>query len=217
MDGEFQTSFIPKKPLAEARVEEPHSVSVFMFLATILFIASLIAAGGVFLWNATLVKSRSDKADQLDKAKNAFEGDFITTLSTASNRISAARDVIANHITVTPIFQALQASTLKSIQFTKFTHTVVGSGTNAMIQVQMSGKATGYTAIALESDALTENKYIQDPVFSNLTLDDQSNVLFDLTFSVDPRLLIYTDVLDKKNQSAATSVPVTPTPNTPTQ
>ena len=54
----------------------------------------------------------------------------------------------------------------------------------------MSGLAIGYRSVALQSDLFAQNKNLIDPVFSNLTLDDKGNVLFDLEFSVDPSLLI---------------------------
>ena len=67
------------------------------------------------------------------------------------------------------------------------------------------GKNTGYTAIALQSDLFSSDKYkkyIIDPVFSNLSLDDKGNVLFDLEFSVDPTFIDYKQML--KTQSSNT-------------
>jgi hypothetical protein len=49
----------------------------------------------------------------------------------------------------------------------------------------------GYRSIALQSDLFTQNKNLIDPVFSNLTLDNSGNVLFDLEFLVDPSFVNY--------------------------
>jgi hypothetical protein len=59
----------------------------------------------------------------------------------------------------------------------------------------MSGVAMGYRAIALQSDLFAENKNLIDPVFSNLTLDSDANVLFDLDFSVDSNFVNYKQTL----------------------
>ncbi len=198
MDQNFQTSFIPKKALAEDRVERPKSVSIFLFLGTILLIASIIGAGFVYFYKTTVERKIVQQKADLQKAEGAFEGDFIQELQTIDRRINAASEVLSNHIIVSPIFDALSQSTLKSIQFTKFSYNVVGSGTSAEVRVQMSGRATGYTAVAIESDELTKNKYIKDPVFSNLNLDDQGNILFELTFSVDPKLVLFNEVIAKQ-------------------
>lgn len=198
MDQNFQTSFIPKKALAEDRVERPKSVSIFLFLGTILLIASIIGAGFVYFYKTTVERKIVQQKADLQKAEGAFEGDFIQELQTIDRRINAANEVLSNHIIVSPIFDVLSQSTLKSIQFTKFSYNVVGSGSSAEVRVQMSGRATGYTAVAIESDELTKNKYIKDPVFSNLNLDDQGNILFELTFSVDPKLVLFNEVIAKQ-------------------
>jgi hypothetical protein len=55
----------------------------------------------------------------------------------------------------------------------------------------MSGSASSYTSIALQSDMFGRNKYFQDVVFSNLQLDSAGNVGFDLEFTVDPAYVNY--------------------------
>ena len=59
----------------------------------------------------------------------------------------------------------------------------------------MSGIAIGYRSIALQSDLFAENKNLIDPIFSNLTLDNSGNVIFDLDFSVDPDFINYQKTL----------------------
>ena len=59
----------------------------------------------------------------------------------------------------------------------------------------MSGVAIGYRSIALQSDLFAKNKNLIDPVFSNLTLDNSGNVVFDLEFSVDPNFVNYQQAL----------------------
>lgn len=197
MDQNFQTSFIPKRPVTEDRPVRSSSVSVFLFIAVVFLIASIGSAAFVYIYKTSLTRQVAQMKDDLDKAKGAFEDDFIKDLQTIDRRINTANQVLAGHIAVSPIFQALQQSTLKSIQFTKFTYKITGSGQSSQIDVDMSGKAQSYTSIALESDQLTKNKYIRDPIFSNLTLDDKGNVLFDLVFSVDPKLVMFSEVVAK--------------------
>lgn len=198
MEGDFQTSFIPKKPLSEDRVQTTKPVSIFVFIATIIFFASLLGAGLMYFYKASLIRSVSVSKVNLDKAKEAFEGDFIKELQDFDRRISASNEILSNHVTLSPIFEALGLATLKSVQFTKFSHKITGTGNSAKILVTMSGKADNYTAIALQSDQLTQNKYIKDPIFENLTLDDRSNVLFDLTFQVDPSFVLFGEKLNRE-------------------
>jgi len=118
-------------------------------------------------------------------AKNRFEPSKIKQLQALDKRLKASSDILSKHIAISPIFQALQDITLKTIQYTKFTYDYTGEK-NAKVAVKMSGQAVGYRSIALQGDLFSKNKNLIDPVFSNLNLDDHGNVLFDLNFSVDP-------------------------------
>lgn len=206
METTFQTSFIPKQPVTEQKQSRvSSSVNILLFISIVIFVISVIAAGLVYFYKSTLEKSVATSEEELARAKDAFDGNFITDLQTADKRLRAAGEVLGNHIILSPIFEILQSSTLKTVRFTKFTHTVVGTGAGARVEVKMSGRARDYTAIALQSDALTRSKYIKDPLFSNLTLDDQSNVLFEVVFTVDPHLVLFTDVVAKGDSAAAVS------------
>lgn len=200
MDPQAQTSFIPKRALAEDRAPRQKTVSIFSFFATILFIASIAGAGAMYFYESTLKASVNDMQQTLTKAKDAFEETFLQELQVVDARINAASEVLENHVTVSPIFSALQQATLKSVQFTKFVYAVDGSGPGASVLVKMSGRAQNYNALALQSDELTKNKYIRNPIFSNLTLDTQGNVLFDLSFSVDPKFVLYGEALSRMSQ-----------------
>ena len=196
MDTNFQTSFIPKKPLAEDRtVSSGRHTSLFAFIATLLFLFSIGAAVAVYFYRARLTATIAGQEASLAAARNAFEPSLITQLKTLDRRITDANTILANHIVVSPIFDALQANTLKSVQFTQFTYTTPTDPT-LPISVQMSGVARDYSSIALESDQLATNKNIHNSIFSDLSLDDQTgDVTFKLTFTVDADLVRYSNHL----------------------
>lgn len=214
MDNNFQTSFIPKKPLAEERAPVRQGTSLLSFIATIIFFTALASAVGVYFYKASLTKNIATMDTELTAARNSFEPDFITTLHRLDSRISAADELLGNHIVVTPIFAALQANTLQSIQFTKFTYTAPADPT-APIEIHMSGKARDYTSIALESDQLATNVNIHNSIFSNLQLDPQTNLVsFDLVFTVDADLVRFTKHLDNLGASTPASA-ASPAPTSP--
>ena len=66
----------------------------------------------------------------------------------------------------------------------------------------MSGQAVGYRSVALQSDLFAKNKYFLDPVFSNLSLDEKGNVLFDLDFSVDLNFVNYKRTLLTESENS---------------
>lgn len=190
MDNDFQTSFIPKKPLAEERVIREKPVSIFSLVATIAFFVTLISTGGVYFYKITLTKQVAGQTASLERAKAAFEPSLVDVLQTLDKRINASKEILANHLTTSPVLKSLEDLTLKSVRFTKFDYQV-SKESGIKIDVTMSGQAKSYTSIALQSDKLGENKYIKNVVFSNLVLDAQGNVGFDLKFSVDPAFVMY--------------------------
>ncbi|MFA5933820.1 MAG: hypothetical protein WC795_01165 [Candidatus Paceibacterota bacterium] len=188
MDKDFQTSFIPKKPLAEERVVRERPVNIFSFFATVIFFASLVSGAGVYFYKIVLTRQVAEMNTSLERAKEAFEPGLILDLQNLDKRLNSSKEILANHLVLSPLFKTLQDLTLKSVRFTKFDYSALSE---QGISIKLSGQARSYTSVALQSDALAKNKYIKDPVFSNLNLDDRGNVTFDLSFMVDPSFLRY--------------------------
>jgi hypothetical protein len=198
MDKEFQTSFIPKKPLTEERIVTRRPVSLVNFVVTLIFIGSLVAAGGAYAYQLTLKKSVSDMDAQLVLARNSFDPSVIAEMQMLDKRLKASGEILDSHIMISPIFISLQSVTLKTVSYTKFTYELKTEAGKKQVDVQMSGKATGYDAIALQSDSLATNKYIKNPIFSNLNLDEKGRVTFDLSFTVDPSFVNYSDTVNRE-------------------
>ncbi len=198
MDKEFQTSFIPKKPLSEERFPTRHPVSLLNFIVTIVFIGSLVAAAGAYAYQLSLKKSVANMDSQLVLARRNFDPSVISEMQTLDKRLKASNEILGTHIAISPIFQSLQGLTLKTVSFTKFAYEIKTDAGQKVVDVQMSGKATGYDAIALQSDSLAKNKYIKNPIFSNLNLDEKGRVTFDLSFTVDPSFVNFTDMVNRE-------------------
>ncbi len=204
MDQQFQTSFIPKKPVTEARAPVSRgSSSFFGILATIIFVIALILLGGSYFYRITVIKERDTINANIKSKIKTFDPDFLNEVSTLDKRINAANEVLKQHTMVSPIFAKLEQLSLKTIQFTKFELSPASSG-SASLSVKMAGRAVNFAAIASESDVLagvgsSKNTYFINPIFSNLNLDDKARVSFDLTFSVDPDLVSYEAYIKRLN------------------
>jgi hypothetical protein len=194
MEPNFQTSFIPKKPIVKERIVSGRSVGIFLVASIFILFAVLIGTGGLYFYKGTVVKNIADMENTLTLAKSRFEPSKIAELQLLDKRLLASTEILAQHVSVTPIFQALEDLTMKSVRFTKFSYTL-GTDKTVPIDVKMSGMAIGYRSVALQSDLFGQNKNFINPVFSNLTLDNSGNVIFDLEFSVDPSFVNYKQTL----------------------
>lgn len=195
MDQNFQTSFIPKKPIVEDRPRSGKPVGFILVISVLIFLSMVASAGGVYFYKSIVTKNIADMENNLNIAKNRFEPSKITQLQVLDKRLKASNEILAKHIAVSPIFKALSEITMKSVRYTKFGYDV-GSSKEARIVIKLSGQASRYSSVALQSDLFKKNKNLIDPVFSNLALDDKGNVLFDLEFSVDPHFVDYKQTVE---------------------
>lgn len=213
MDQQFQTSFIPRKPsttpsaptyVPRTNVSAPTPPSkttsiglgILSLFTTIFFLGTIFSAVGIYLYNITLTKNINSITEQLKIAQKSYQSSLITTLEQTDKRLKSANEVFSNHIIVSPIFYALQSLTLKSIAFNNFSYEFSDEGN---VIVKLSGRANNYESIALQSDTLSTNRFIKDPVFSNLNLDDDGKVLFDLEFVVDKVFVNFITDTNKAN------------------
>ncbi len=201
MDPIIPTSFIPKRPI----VTEPaanvsrRSSSIWSLLIPVILAATLLAAGGVFLFERQLESQVQQMEKKISAARESFGSDFITQMKTLDNRITAIKKLIQSHVIVTPIFQALQDATLRSVQYKSFTYTL---GTDEVskrrvVRVEMNGTARNYETIALQSDAFAKSKFIKDAVFANLVVDERKGTInFKLNFNIDAAAVSYQSYID---------------------
>ena len=150
----------------------------------------------LFFYKKALSANLEDMKNNLTLAQNRFEPSRIADLQELDKRLRAGNTVLAGHIAPSPIFQALEELTMKTVRFTNFDYSL--DGKTGEILVSLKGTAQGYRAVALQSDLFTKNKNLIDPVFSNLTLDEKGNVLFDLDFTVRPDFLNYRSMLKRE-------------------
>ena len=200
MEPNFQTSFIPKKPIVAERAVRTASVGILTIISFFVLFAVLLATGGLYFYKGIVAKNIAEMEKSLDLAKNDFEPSKITELQLLDRRLIASTDILSHHLAISPVFQALSAITMKTVRFTKFSYAFADdkNANESKVIIQLSGQAVGYRSIALQSDLFTtrdEGKNFIDPVFSNLTLDDRGNVLFDLEFSVLPAFVDYKTML----------------------
>jgi hypothetical protein len=193
MEQNFQTSFIPQKPMIKERAIVARPVGILFIASLFILFTVLLATGGFYFYKGIAIKNIANMENNLNLAKNRFEPSKIAELQVLDKRLRASTEILSKHIAITPIFSVLEQLTMKTVRYTKFSYSL--DTDKNVVNIKMSGVAIGYRSVALQSDLLAKNKNLIDPIFSNLTLDDSGNVLFDLEFSVDPSFVNYKQTL----------------------
>lgn len=204
METKFQTSFIPKQPVTDTELHRGSGASLFFLFSFILFIASLAAAGGVFIYGSIMDKNIKEGDKQLTLNKNAFDPNTIKEITRLNDRINAANTLLKQHKGVSTLFLVLSQTTLKNVRFTEFNYL----SADEKINLTMKGQAFNYETIALQAKAFTDpalKNVFRSPIFSDLTLDSQGNVSFSFGTGVDPFLIDYYKL--KKEEYSVNGVP----------
>ncbi len=209
MEPPITTSFIPKRPVSSdpiAPKAQSHALGLISLLAVVIVIATAVSFGGVYLYEKQLVSQKAKSEVLINDAKKGIGTEFLSDMKRLDARIEGVKSLLKSHIVVSPIFDALEETTLRTVQYKSFTYSFVSDpATKAtVVQVTLLGSAKNYSTIALQSDAFTKSSLIRNPVFSNLTVDDKTNVVnFKLMFTVAPASLSYDAFISSRMPASA--------------
>jgi hypothetical protein len=189
MPPQVPTSFIPKKPLDTGAVSyhESGGVGFLFFIALFIFIASLVAAGGVFAWKNYLSAAIGSDSKSLQEAEGAFDPSTINDLVRLDSRINNAETLLQSHVAPSAIFNFLSQQTLQNVQFTSFTYALQADNSASIV---LQGQADSFSTVALQSDQFSASTMLKDVVFSSIQTTT-GGVSFSVTATVDPSLINY--------------------------
>lgn len=184
-----KTSFIPKQTMAKApvvarRTFDGTATVISIFLAVV----AIVVYAGLFVYQSVLKNQIDGLAASLGRARGAFETNLIAELQAVDARLITGDMLLKQHRALSPLFTLLEESTVQTIRYNNFALKAESGG---VYGVTLRGEADDYASIALQSDIFSKNKYIQDHIFSNLTLNQDGRVSFDFSAKINAVLLLY--------------------------
>jgi hypothetical protein len=181
------SSFIPKANLANTDVAAG-SFGIVTFLTVLIFILSVIGAGGVFAYQQVLKNGIASKAHTLQLNQDAFGSNTIEDLARMDTRIAQAKTLLNKHVAASAVFAFLGSQTLQTVQFTSFDYKLSNDRSGSL---SMEGVATSFSAVALQSDQFGGSKVLKDVIFSDINPDQAGKVRFTVKATIAPDLLLY--------------------------
>ncbi|HVZ75822.1 MAG TPA: PilN domain-containing protein [Candidatus Paceibacterota bacterium] len=195
MDPSVQASFIPKKPLNDARGGHGGAASLIFIVALLIFIASIVAAAAAFLYSGYLQSSLNSKKASLQKYQDSYDLPTIQALVRFDTRIQQARVILQKHLEPSTIFFFLAQQTLAKVQLTDFSYSIGADGTPS---ISLSGIADSFSTVALQSDQFGGSKMLKDVIFSDIAVNTDGTVSFKVTADVDPSLILFSKNLTQQ-------------------
>ena len=212
METKFQTSFIPKKPITSTiggfSTSSPKKVtaSIFMTIATVLFILSIAGAGGVYAYKQYLLGAQDTYKNQLATRENQFNINLIEQLKAENVKIDLARQVLNNHIALSQVFDMISRLTIENVRFMNLDITVPATMSDG-VKIALQGYGTSFSAVAFQSDVLNQldqyglRKIVKNPILSNPTQGTNNTISFGFSATIDPSSLSYEKMLSTNSSN----------------
>lgn len=211
MDPQVSTSFIPKKNLDNGASRSRGGASatgLVLLIAILIFITSLVAAGAVFLYKGYLNTSILSMSTMLKTNEDAYDFPLIQEFMRTDSRIKEAQTLLNKHVAPSAIFAFLSMQTLEKVQLTSFDYVLKSDGTISLV---VKGIADSFSTIALQSDQLGASKLLKDVVFSEVGADNTGKVGFSVSATMQPSIILYSNVLSAAPLGGAASASTTET------
>lgn len=188
MTPNFQSSFIPKEPVATQEVFKKKKTGLVGVLVVSLFISSIIISAGLYFYKGMIKSDIQNLELQLAESEKNIDRKTIEQMVSFDKKLSAVKMVVLKHRVVSNFIGLLASSTVSSVHFSSFNYGDLEKGSLA---VKLKGKASSYASVALQESIFSQNKNFKSLLFSDLNLSDDGLVSFDLNISVDPQISSY--------------------------
>ncbi len=206
MESKIKTSFIPKRPIAQATKAsgakyKSSGIDIVMLVSIVSLVIAGVLSAGVFFYHGLVVSDADNKKEQLQRARGAFEPKLIKELMLLSDRIRVAEGILENHTAPSVFLQALERDTLTGVQFIDFEYE---AKTTDKATFSLKGKTNSVNSVALQSSRFGESTIIKDPIFSDIDLV-KDGVTFTVEGEVDLTAIRYSSVATTPTPSFDTS------------
>ncbi len=163
-----RSSFIPRQSSTAipAKMQRRRTFSVFNFLASVILIASLIAAGGAYFYKGVAEKKLVEAQLKLKAESEKFGIEKLNEVRDFNRQLLAVRYLLDHHIAPSKIFDALELDTLGSVQFMEFTLEYDPEVNDVLLTVL--GGTEEFKTVALQALKFSEQPLLKDAFFTEL-------------------------------------------------
>ena len=184
-------SFIPKESLVreESFLERRRPRSAMIFIASLIFISSVVAYAALLYYNNSLNQTIADRITEIENLQREFtNAPEVREAKVFSARANLARELLNSHVVVSPMFEFLSKNTVGTILYDKFSFE---NGEKGAV-VDLSGEAPNYASLAYQADVFkNQTKVLSSFTVNEVTLTEFGTVNFSFTMIFNPDFLSY--------------------------
>lgn len=181
-----QTSFIPKRPIAAGtsgvKIKKPWTFNVFLIASVIVFLGSCAAAAGSYYWKLSLETQIDTIKQSIAERESSLDQRLIEDMIARDRLLSAVNEKLAQHVSVSLIFDLLSKLTIEPVRFQSIT---LERKTPGVYDVALKGIGESFAAVSFQEKVLGDLAldrslpvHMVQPVIANFTLATDGTISF---------------------------------------
>lgn len=163
-------------------------VSKASVLAVVLLALSLLAYGGLFLYQRPLIDQLQDLQAEIEEVKKQRDEDFEEEAESLYAVLKSLNPLLENHLYWSNIFSKIEELTVPRVSFADFNGTIAESGGSP--SVTLSGKTAGYTYLAKQMKSFSQEELVSDIKVSGIQLSTEGGIEFGLYINFAKDILL---------------------------
>lgn len=200
VDTATKISFIPKAPLARGEnALRARPRSAFVVMASVIFIVSIGAYLGLFLYHRALANDVSSVTTEIERLQKDFDRPEINEARAFRARADLARTFLSQHGTMRPLFAFLERYTIEKIFYTDFSFMRDGAEGPSL---ELKGEAPDYASLAYQMDTFRDRRELSTFSVQDLNLTRTGTVTFSLSLVFTPGFLSYAGYIPEAASSS---------------
>lgn len=181
------TSFVPHSTAAPRRYRTDFT-GAFGFLAYAILGVAFALAIGVFLYGRILSATQASKDAALAKVQSTIDPATIEGFVRLRDRLALGEKLIGEHVAFSGLFPSLEKILPASVRLSSMHLSFSDSG---MPKLEGSGVAKSFNALAAASTAFAQDGQIKGAIFSNIRINKDSSVSFELSATLAPSVIAF--------------------------
>lgn len=209
MPNSPSASFIPKQgPARRSRQTASRQVHIFTILSYVLFVATLAATLGVYLYTSHLQNQLNKEVGTLDGLIGSFKSGDMDRVREFNVRLKQANDRLTNSVSLTSVFSAIESATAQTVQIDELK---VNRNDDQDFTVAAKLSTGSFDSSLFQRSVLESNSIVESVTVDDLTLSPAENggdVSFVATLVVPLEEVPYTAAPEVTDTPATTTPPV---------
>ncbi len=205
------TSFVPKQAIQASSPQtfRRHGANPINIVAPVILLVAVLAAGAVYGYQEYLGRVKTARAAELTAKEQGINQQAVQEFIRLRDRLSVGNKLLKDHVMLTSFFTKLEAMTLQSVRFRTLSVTIAA---DKSAEVQMTGEAKSFNALAAQSTAFSSDPDIRRAIFSGVRQNKDGGIDFSLTATLAPNLVVAgVEAVPKSAPTESMALPVATT------